>query len=163
MQNIEDKSEEIQISFLGWGGNMSFLHYFPFALSYDYYYQIMVHGICANAFTCIKLYSLCINERQNLWILPIWLFGFFLFFSSIKLEFEINIRSPLLFQNGVDVLVLSLDRFIMFKDELNFHFYSSFWTCMEVFELIISWLWTMCSHHYLLCMLVGKQWMKHHL
>jgi hypothetical protein len=46
-----------------------------------------------------------------------------LVFSSIRLEFEINIRSPLLFQNGVNVGVLSLDRF---KEEFNFHFYLSF-------------------------------------
>jgi hypothetical protein len=59
-------------------------------------------------------------------------------FLSIKLEFEINIPSPLLFQNAVDVRVLLLDRFIMFKDEFNFHFYLSFWTCMKVFELIIG-------------------------
>jgi len=85
----------------------------------------------------------------------------FLVFPSIRLEFEINIPSPLLFQNAGDVRVLSLNRFIMFKDEFNFHFYLSFWTCMKVFELIIGWLWTMCSHHHYLslCMLVGKQWM----
>jgi len=57
----------------------------------------------------------------------------FLVFSSIRLEFQINICSPLLFQNGVNVRVLSLDRFMMFEDEFNFHFLFEFLNMYEGF------------------------------